>query len=174
MKLLLDCGWDERFDPSTLGLLKKYAPFVDGVLVSHADLEHMGALPYAFAQLGMECPVLCTAPVRELGELFVLDALDARTGSQEFDVFGADDVAAAWRRVVPVQYTAKVDIKSRSSGLRTGVRVEAIAAGHGIGGAVSAPPRRRRRPAVTARPRAGVAHHQGPRGVCVRARLQQQ
>ena len=39
-------GWDERFDPSALSELKRFAPEVDFVLLSHPDLAHVGALPY--------------------------------------------------------------------------------------------------------------------------------
>ena len=51
-RLLLDCGWDDEFDPAALEALREVAPSIDAVLLSHGDLAHLGALPYARANLG--------------------------------------------------------------------------------------------------------------------------
>ena len=45
--ILLDCGWDETFDTGTIEPLRRVAPAVDLILISHGDLSHVGALPYA-------------------------------------------------------------------------------------------------------------------------------
>jgi hypothetical protein len=44
--VLLDCGWTEAMDPAVLEPLRRVAPQVRGVLITHPDLTHMGALPY--------------------------------------------------------------------------------------------------------------------------------
>lgn len=46
--------WDERFLLDTIRPLEKVAPEIDFVLLSHPDLAHLGALPYAFALLGLD------------------------------------------------------------------------------------------------------------------------
>lgn len=43
---LLDCGWDERFDMAYMDAVKRRAPQIDAVLLSYADVAHLGALPY--------------------------------------------------------------------------------------------------------------------------------
>ena len=61
-KILLDCGWDERFLLNSICGLDLVAAHIDFVLLSHPDLQHLGALPYAFAKLGLDCPVIATTP----------------------------------------------------------------------------------------------------------------
>lgn len=42
---------------------------VNAVLLSHPDVAHLGALPYAHATLGLNCPVYATLPVYNLGQV---------------------------------------------------------------------------------------------------------
>ena len=44
--LLLDCGWDDAFDLELLRPLKNVIGHVHGVLITHPDPAHLGALPY--------------------------------------------------------------------------------------------------------------------------------
>ncbi len=43
---LLDCGWDDSYDTALLTPLEAALPRIDAVLLSHADMAHMGALAY--------------------------------------------------------------------------------------------------------------------------------
>ena len=43
---LLDCGWDDSYNAALLAPLEAALPRIDAVLLSHADMAHMGALPY--------------------------------------------------------------------------------------------------------------------------------
>ena len=88
-RILLDCGWDDEFDPQSLDALAKYvnidcyvAPdlplcvrnikHIDAVIISHADLAHIGALPYAVSKLGLNCPILHNAASLQNGSNVVL------------------------------------------------------------------------------------------------------
>ena len=51
---LLDAGWDETFDETALTALREAAPRVDAVLLSHPDLEHLGALPLLLGRFGLQ------------------------------------------------------------------------------------------------------------------------
>ena len=73
-RLLLDCGWDDEFDPAALEALREVAPSIDAVLLSHGDLAHLGALPYARANFGLAAPVYATLPVRRMGQMCMYDA----------------------------------------------------------------------------------------------------
>ncbi|KAH1225905.1 Cleavage and polyadenylation specificity factor subunit 2 [Glycine max] len=53
---LVDCGWNDHFDPSHLQPLARVASTIDAVLLSHADTLHLGALPYAMKRLGLSSP----------------------------------------------------------------------------------------------------------------------
>ena len=51
----------------------RVAPTVDAVLLSHLDMMHLGALPYAMKHLGLSAPVYATEPVFRLGLLTMYD-----------------------------------------------------------------------------------------------------
>ena len=78
VNILLDCGSSEKFDPAHLEPLRAIAPTVHLVLISHASLEHVGAIPYAVAHLGLNAPIYSTLPVKRMGEMYLYDALIAR------------------------------------------------------------------------------------------------
>lgn len=108
--ILLDVGLDGSLDVSSLEPLRAVAPRVDALLVSHADLAHIGGLPYAFQALGLDCPVYATLPVVKLGQMTLYDAHEnARLrpvgGPPPFDL---DDVDAAFRRCVELKYSQQV------------------------------------------------------------------
>lgn len=46
---------------------------IDAVLLSHPDVMHLGALPYAVGKLGLKCPVYSTIPVYKMGQMFMYD-----------------------------------------------------------------------------------------------------
>ncbi|KAG4387287.1 hypothetical protein GLYMA_11G171004v4 [Glycine max] len=66
---LVDCDWNDHFDPSHLQPLARVASTIDAVLLSHADTLHLGALPYAMKRLGLSAPVYSTEPIYRLGLL---------------------------------------------------------------------------------------------------------
>ena len=103
-KILLDCGWDDRMDVQALDPLRRIAPWVDAVLISHPDTAHLGALPYAFGTLGMACKVYATLPVHKMGMMFMYDQFLARAAEGDFDLFSLDDVDRAFGAFVPVRY----------------------------------------------------------------------
>ncbi|KAJ0661896.1 putative metallo-beta-lactamase, cleavage and polyadenylation specificity factor subunit 2 [Helianthus annuus] len=71
--ILIDCGWNDHFDPSLLQPLSRVASTIDAVLLSHSDTLHLGALPYAMKQFGLSAPVYATEPVFRLGLLTMYD-----------------------------------------------------------------------------------------------------
>ncbi len=48
---------------------------IDAVLLSHPDLSHLGALPYACGKLGLNCPIYATFPVYQMGLMFMYDTI---------------------------------------------------------------------------------------------------
>lgn len=55
--LLLDCGWTDGFDTELLAPLELQADSVQAVLLSHASLQHLGALPYLLSKLQCKADV---------------------------------------------------------------------------------------------------------------------
>jgi cleavage and polyadenylation specificity factor subunit 2 len=75
-KILLDCGWDWTTNgASPAEALAQIAADIDCVLITHADLEHIGMIPQATARLGLSCPIYATLPVFRIGKLVLYEAI---------------------------------------------------------------------------------------------------
>ncbi|CEO98016.1 hypothetical protein PBRA_006130 [Plasmodiophora brassicae] len=131
-RIMLDCGWDERFDERHLEALATAINDVDCVLVSHADISHLGALPYAIGQLGLDCPIYSTQPVWRMGSMFMYDAWQRLTARAEFDLFSIDDVDSAFDKFKTVTYAQECHLTGRGDG----IVVTPFQAGHSLGGAI--------------------------------------
>ena len=112
--------------------LSQVAPSVDAVLVSHPDTEHLGALPYAFGKLGLNCKVYATLPVHKMGLMYMYDHFLSRSYDTYFTLFSLDDVDKAFGSFVPVRYAQH----SALEGNCHGISVTAHAAGHMLGATV--------------------------------------
>ncbi|CAH0728143.1 unnamed protein product, partial [Brenthis ino] len=131
-KFLLDCGWDEKFDMDFIKELKRHVNTIDAVLLSHSDPLHLGALPYAVGQLGLNCPIYATLPVYKMGQMFMYDLYQSYKNVSEFDLFTLDDVDAAFDRITQLKYNQSIDMKGKGLGLR----ITPLPAGHLLGGTV--------------------------------------
>ncbi|XP_044507077.1 cleavage and polyadenylation specificity factor subunit 2 [Mangifera indica] len=129
---LIDCGWNDHFDPSLLQPLSKVASTVDAVLLSHSDTLHLGALPYAMKQLGLSAPVFSTEPVHRLGLLTMYDQYLARRQVSEFELFTLDDIDSAFQNVTRLTYSQNYHLSGKGEGIVIAPHV----AGHLLGGTV--------------------------------------
>ena len=75
VKILVDVGWDERFDTASLAAIEKNASSLSIILLTHATISHLGAfahcckhVPY-FSQI----PVYATPPVIAFGRTLLQD-----------------------------------------------------------------------------------------------------
>ncbi|RHY26825.1 hypothetical protein DYB32_007250 [Aphanomyces invadans] len=131
--ILLDCGWTDDFDVALLEPLAKVIDKVDLVLISHPDLAHMGALPYAMGTLGLKAPVYVTLPVYRMGEIVLYEAYQARTKDDlEFNLFTLDHVDQVLETFIQLKYSQKLKL----SGEGEGIYITPHAAGHLIGGSI--------------------------------------
>ncbi|KAL7680025.1 putative ribosomal protein L25 [Plasmopara halstedii] len=131
--ILLDCGWTDAYDVELLKPLQRVVDRIDLVLVSHLDLAHMGALPYAIGKLGLNAPVYGTLPVHRMGQIALYDAYQAKTKQDnDFSLFSLDDVDLVFERFKQLKYSEKLTL--RSSG--EGIVITPHVAGHLIGGAL--------------------------------------
>jgi len=131
-RILLDCGWDENFDVETVEPLRAVAPKVDAVLISHPDLIHLGALPYAVGKLGLDAPIFVTLPVWRMGQMFMYDAFQAKWAQEDFTLFDLDDVDEAFSRITQLKFQQPRTL----SGKGTGVVITPYSGGHMVGGTV--------------------------------------
>lgn len=86
VKVLVDVGWDETFDPQQLKELEKQVPTLSLVLLTHATVSHLGAFAHCCKHLPLftRIPVYATTPVISLGrtllhELYASTPLAATT-----------------------------------------------------------------------------------------------
>ncbi|KAI4351721.1 hypothetical protein L6164_006048 [Bauhinia variegata] len=129
---LIDCGWNDQFDPPLLQPLSRVASTIDAVLLSHPDTLHLGALPYAMKQLGLSAPVYSTEPVYRLGLLTMYDQYLSRKQVSEFDLFTLDDIDSAFQSVTRLTYSQN----HHFSGKGEGIVIAPHVAGHLLGGTV--------------------------------------
>ncbi len=61
---------------------------VDAVIVSHAKLSHIGALPYLVSKCGLVAPVYSTLPVKKMGEMFLTEIIQAKQVCPICDLHG--------------------------------------------------------------------------------------
>ncbi|XP_062120405.1 cleavage and polyadenylation specificity factor subunit 2 [Humulus lupulus] len=129
---LIDCGWNDHFEPSILQPLSKVASTIDAVLLSHPDTLHLGALPYAMKQFGLSAEVFSTEPVYRLGLLTMYDQFLSRKQVSEFDLFTLDDIDSAFQNVTRLTYAQNHHL----SGKGEGIVISPHVAGHLLGGTV--------------------------------------
>ncbi|KAJ3279116.1 hypothetical protein HK104_001734 [Borealophlyctis nickersoniae] len=131
-KLLLDCGWTDACDPSDLTQLRRVARQVDAVLFSHADMEHLGAYPYAVEKLGLTCPSYGTVPVHDMGQMHMYDVWQSKRDVEEFTTFTVEHIDAAFSKMVQLRYSQPYSLAGKCKG----ITITAYAAGHTIGGSI--------------------------------------
>ncbi|GAA5902829.1 cleavage polyadenylation factor subunit CFT2 [Sporobolomyces salmoneus] len=104
-QILLDCGvYDRSPEPNLpssststpspsieftneqvteyLSQLKRLAPQLSLVLLSHPLLTSLGLLPWLRARCGLRCPVYATLPTREMGRYAVEEWVEARSAAE--------------------------------------------------------------------------------------------
>jgi hypothetical protein len=136
--ILLDCGWTTDFDVSLLEPLRAVAPTVDVVLVSHPDMTHCGALPYAVAHLGLSSArIFMTKACEDASKIMLRDAYRARRAQCTHDSEAGDamraivrrgDVDECFLRVTGIEFGAPELINAKSGG--AGASLAAAAAGY--------------------------------------------
>ncbi|KAI6243983.1 Cleavage and polyadenylation specificity factor subunit 2 [Aphelenchoides fujianensis] len=129
--ILLDCGWDEQFDLSYIEAVKRRIPQISAIVLSYADIPHIGALPYLVGKCGLKCPIYATIPVYKMGQLFLQDWLQGHKNVEEFTLFDSADIDAAFDNIQHVKYNQLINLKGDN-----GLQIMPLQAGHMIGGAI--------------------------------------
>jgi cleavage and polyadenylation specificity factor subunit 2 len=133
--ILLDCGWDEKFDVELLEPLRAVVSKIDLVLLSYPDLAHIGALPYAIKNFGLNAPIYCTGPVYQMGMFYLYDTC---TNMVNFDKFDLNDIDAAFQENenFPLANRLNYQQKLALTGAGAGITITPFPAGHLIGGTI--------------------------------------
>lgn len=125
VNILLDPGCDAllRFDSSSI------AQQPDLILLSHADIAHLGGYVYGYKHLGWKgIPVYASLPVVNMGRTTMYDALRS-TLTEHISMPDIDD---AFDSVTSLRYAQATQL----SGKCQGITITAHNAGHTLGGAL--------------------------------------
>jgi metallo-beta-lactamase family protein len=156
-RVLLDCGLfqglkalrERNWDPGRFA-----GEHVDAVVLSHAHLDHSGALPLLVRQ-GYRGPVVCTPGTADLARILLLDAAhiqeeDAERANRRgyskhkpaLPLYGIADAEAAIGLLSPQEFgswfrvTAGVEARFRHAGHILGASIVEVTVGRRGGGAV--------------------------------------
>ncbi len=132
-KILLDCG----VNVANKG--KDAYPYLDapevrfqeldGVIVTHAHLDHSGFVPYLY-KYGYDGPVYTTEPTRDLSVLLQLDYVDLAREEGEDIPYTKRDVKEFVKHTIPIGYGDVTDISPD-------IRLTFHNAGHILGAALT-------------------------------------
>lgn len=142
-RLLVDCGMFQG-DETTEARNRRPFPFaaaeLDGVVLTHAHLDHVGLVPKLVAE-GFRGPVWCTRPTRPLAQLILEDAGELQEEEARYaakkgysrhreprPLFGVKDAREALQRLEPLPFHEERE-------LFPGIRVRFDRAGHLLGAA---------------------------------------
>lgn len=101
-RLLLDCGLKLSPEGTEYPIGLDRPEDIDAVFISHAHLDHTGALPL-FDHRGMDCPIFATKTTKDLTRLLLKDTLKiGKINHQhlEYDALDIKKVMNCMRRVV--------------------------------------------------------------------------
>ncbi|KIM25567.1 hypothetical protein M408DRAFT_74190 [Serendipita vermifera MAFF 305830] len=172
VKILLDCGspdWhpDEdlkvgeqatAFREEYCDQLKRHAPTIDLVLLSHGDLAHAGLYAHAHAHWGLTATTYTTLPVQAMAKIAALEeAIDIRneedvnkppepaqadgmdTTTEELEppkrsilVPTIEEINEAFQSIITLRYSQPTHLAGKCHG----ITITPYAAGHTIGGTI--------------------------------------
>jgi len=134
-RVLLDCGVNVAVPSDN----KEAYPYLevpefnikelDGVIITHAHLDHIGFVPYLF-KYGYKGPVYMTAPTRDVGSLLLLDYIKIMKSEGKEPIFETEHVKEMVKHTICLDYEEVSDITPD-------VRITLYNAGHILGSAIT-------------------------------------
>jgi len=101
---------------------------IDGIVVSHAHLDHIGFIPTIY-EMGYDGPLYLTQPTLDLATLLWLDYIDVMQRSSFKPLFTIKGVKEAVKRAITLDYNEVTDISPD-------VKLTFYNAGHILGSAI--------------------------------------
>lgn len=105
---------------------------IDAIILSHADMSHIGSLPLLYKQLALTCPVFATLPVQTLGQICLQDALSSIKNMREFSLFSMEDIDSVFDKITSLRYSQPYQMIGKC----LGITLTSYAAGHTVGGSI--------------------------------------
>lgn len=85
-------------------------PGVDAIFLSHAHLDHSGALPF-FAKQGFDSPVYCTDMTKHIAKILLLDSHKVERLENFEPKYSHEDINKAFRLMKGIQIEKQYDFK---------------------------------------------------------------
>ncbi|CAK42833.1 uncharacterized protein An16g03340 [Aspergillus niger] len=154
IKILVDVGWDDTFDPLDLQELEKHVPTLSLILLTHATPAHIGAFAHCCKTFPLftQIPVYATSPVIALGRTLLQDlyassplaatflpkATEAtHAGRILLQPPTAEEIARYFSLIHPLKYSQPHQpLPSPFSPPLNGLTLTAYNAGHTVGGTI--------------------------------------
>ncbi|MCI0337051.1 MAG: MBL fold metallo-hydrolase [Acidobacteria bacterium] len=134
-RILIDCGIRMKGEhrlPDLAAIKHAHAGQLDAVLLTHAHLDHSGALPVLHQHFPL-VPIYANAPTRGMVEVLLRDSINimrAKAESeQELPLYSPTAVESLLERMIPVTFGTPLEIG------KTGVTATWVPAGHILGAA---------------------------------------
>ena len=131
-KVMVDCGIKAGASNSEVFPIFNAKEFdyteLDAIIVSHAHLDHCGAIPILYER-GFDGPLYLTTPTLDLATLLWLDYIDVMQKSATTPLFTAKGVKEAVKHAIPLEYGEVSDVAPD-------VRLTLQSAGHILGSAL--------------------------------------
>jgi cleavage and polyadenylation specificity factor subunit 3 len=107
-KIMLDCGlMINKEDTDSLPLFDKVnAEELEMVIITHAHLDHCGALPYFLSRYNYKKKVYMTKPTKDIYHYLVRDTAKVQ---KEKALFDAQEILDSLERIVPVEFGVQTE-----------------------------------------------------------------
>ncbi len=131
-KVLIDCGIDVSSpnNGSPYLHLPEVLPLesIDGVVVTHAHLDHSGLVPLLY-KYGYDGPVYCTYPTRDVMTLLQMDYLKVSAEEAKKSPYSSENIREELKNSIPLNYGDTTDIAPD-------IRLTMHRAGHILGSSI--------------------------------------
>ncbi|BDC35500.1 MAG: beta-CASP ribonuclease aCPSF1 [Candidatus Methanoliparum thermophilum] len=112
-KILIECGINVNSENNTYPFLNlpEITPLndLDGVVITHAHLDHSGLVPLLY-KYGYDGPIYLTYPTRDLMTLLQLDYIDVSAREGKEIPYNSAMVREALKHTIPINYGSVTDI----------------------------------------------------------------
>ncbi|MEK6940891.1 MAG: beta-CASP ribonuclease aCPSF1 [Nanoarchaeota archaeon] len=131
-KIMIDCGIDPSKNQTERYPMLEAPEFniqdLDAVVISHSHIDHIALVPYLY-KMGYTGPVYCTAPVRDVGALLMLDTISIAEKDGDKVLYSSTDIKDFVKHTICLDYEEVTDITPD-------VRLTFFNAGHTLGSAL--------------------------------------
>lgn len=107
-KIMLDCGlMINKEDTDSLPLLEHVnAEELSMVIITHAHLDHCGALPYFLSRYNYRKKVYMTKPTKDIYHYLVFDTIKVQ---KERALFNNQEILDSLERICPVEFGVQLE-----------------------------------------------------------------